>query len=354
MREVFDGTNHLAGVAVFVVVPGNNLNLAVAVFHVDDHGLGCVEDRTESGTYDIGRNDFVGVISEGFGSGCLHSFVDLFFGNVTLNYCYENSGRTGRSGYALSGTDELACEFGDNETDSLSCAGGVRNDIDCGCSGSAEVALSLRSVERHLVAGVSVYGGHDTCLDGSEFVKSLSHRSEAVGGTGRCGDDVIFFGERGVVYVVDDGGKVVSCGSGDYDFLSACVDMSLSFCLGGVETGTFEDYVYVESFPGKFLCFCLSVDDDFLSVDYDISVFFNGSVFVKYGFSVSNGMVVGIVALGAVILQKVSEHFGAGKVVDCYDFKTFRSEHLSESKTADSSETVNRNSNIFGHKNISS
>ena len=39
LSEVLDGANHLAGVAVLVVVPSNNLYEGVAVADLADHGL---------------------------------------------------------------------------------------------------------------------------------------------------------------------------------------------------------------------------------------------------------------------------------------------------------------------------
>ena len=52
-REVFDGADHLAGVAVFVVVPGNDLYFGSAVVEVDDHRLSCVEQAAVSHTDDV-------------------------------------------------------------------------------------------------------------------------------------------------------------------------------------------------------------------------------------------------------------------------------------------------------------
>ena len=111
-------------------------------------------------------------------------------------------------GYRLLGwsTTEGAVELGNNETDCLCSAGGVRNDVLSTCASTAEVTLALGTVEDHLVTGVSVNGGHDTALDGSVIVESLSHGSKAVGGAGCSGDDLVISGEGFVVYVVNDGG----------------------------------------------------------------------------------------------------------------------------------------------------
>ena len=86
----------------------------------------------------------------------------MFFGYDTLNDCYQNGGGTGCGRNALSGTDEFAVEFRNNEADSFCGAGAVRNDVYCASAASSEVAFTLRTVKRHLVASVSVNGGHDT------------------------------------------------------------------------------------------------------------------------------------------------------------------------------------------------
>ena len=56
-----------------------------------------------------------------------------------------------------------------------------------------------------------------------------------------------------VVYIVNDGRKVVSSRSGDNNLLSACCDMSRSLLLGGVEACALQNYVYANLSPRK-LC----------------------------------------------------------------------------------------------------
>ena len=65
LGEVLDGADHLAGVGVLVVVPGNDLNLGVAVRQGQNHGLRCIEQGTEAHTDDVGGDDLVGVVAEG-------------------------------------------------------------------------------------------------------------------------------------------------------------------------------------------------------------------------------------------------------------------------------------------------
>ncbi len=143
----------------------------------------------------------------------------------------------------------------------------------------------MRTVKNHLVARVSVDSAHDTALDGSVIVESLSHGSEAVCRAGSSGNDCVLFCKSAFVYAEYDCGKVVACGSGDNDFLCACVDVSLRFSLGAIEARAFENYVNVESLPGKVLSLGHSVDCDFLAVYRDGAGSNNClAVFSKNGF----------------------------------------------------------------------
>ena len=241
LAEVLDGTNHLAGVGVLVVIPGNNLNLGCAVVKRQNHGLSGIKQRTEAHANDIAGYDLIYVVAEGLVGSSLHS----------------------------SSADELAVQLRDNKADSLSCACAVGNDVDSCCAGSSLVTLSLRSVKSHLIAGVSVDRAHDTSLDGSQIIKSLSHRSQAVGCAGCSGDDLIFACKALVVYVVNDCRKVISCRSGDDNVLSACIDMSLCLSLGGIEACALQNYVNADLAPRKLSCVSLSIDLDILAINSD-------------------------------------------------------------------------------------
>jgi hypothetical protein len=118
--------------------------------------------------------------------------VDLVLGDIALDDGVQDGGGAGGGGNALGSADQLAVELRDDEADGLGSAGGVRDDVDSAAARERrKVALSLRAVEDHLVAGVGVDGAHDAGLDGSEVVEGLGHRGEAVGGAGSGGDDVV-------------------------------------------------------------------------------------------------------------------------------------------------------------------
>ena len=230
------------------------------------HGLGCIEDGAVGGAYDVAGNDLVGVVTEGLGSSSLHSVVDLLLGYLTLNNCHENGGRAGGGGNALSRADELAVELGDNKADSLCSAGGVRNNVDSACAGTAEIAFALGTVEDHLIAGVGVDSAHDTAHNGGKVVKSLGHGSEAVGGAGSSRNNGILCLKDLVVYIVNNGGKVVACGSRDNNLAGACLDVGRSLFFRGVETGALEDNVNAQLAPGKIFCLGLCINGDLLTV----------------------------------------------------------------------------------------
>ena len=127
LGEVLDRTNHLAGVAVLVVVPANNLYLIGVLVDLGYHGLGSVEERTELHTDYIARNDLVLGVTEALGLSSLHGSVDTLFGDVfTLNNCNQDSGRAGRSRNALCRTDQFAVQFRNNQADSLGSTGAAK------------------------------------------------------------------------------------------------------------------------------------------------------------------------------------------------------------------------------------
>ena len=183
-------------------------------------------------------------------------------------------------------------------------------------------------------------GAHDTGLDGSVIIKSLSHRSEAVGGAGSSGDNLVVLGEGLFIDIENDGLQVIACRSGDNNLLCACVDVSHGLFLGSIETGAFENDVNIELTPGAVCCILFSIDSDFLTVNDDgIFGSFNGVLVFADTTEVRT--------LSGIILEKMSEHCGAGEIVDSDDFIAFSAEHLAESETTDAAETIN--CNFYGH-----
>ena len=179
-------------------------------------------------------------------------------------------------------------------------------------------------------------GGHDTRLDGSVVVESLCHGSQAVGGAGCRGDDLVICGKGIVVYVENDGLEIISCGSRDDDLLGAGVDVRHGLLFRAVETGALENDVNTERAPRAVVGVLFGVDLDLLAVDDDriLGSFYGVKVLAE---------LAAVGSLSGIVLEKVSEHCGSGEVVDGDYLIALCTEHLAECETADATETVNGN-----------
>src|SRR5699024_6992832 len=124
-------------------------------------------------------------------------------------------------------------------------------------------------VQDHLVAGVSMNGGHDAGDNGISLVQGVGHGSQAVGGAGSGGDDLIFLGQGLLVDGVDDGLQVIAGRSGDDDRIGASIDVSHARVFAGVEAGALQNAVNVQLAPGAILGVLDGVDLDLLAVDDD-------------------------------------------------------------------------------------
>ena len=69
-----------------------------------------------------------------------------------------------------------------------------------------------------------------------------------------------------MVYIVNDGGQVISSRSGDNNLLSACGDVCRSLVLGGVEACTLQNYVNIQLSPGKLCSIGLCINLNLFSI----------------------------------------------------------------------------------------
>ena len=180
--------------------------------------------------------------------------------------------------------------------------------------------------------------GHDAGNDGVGLVQGVSHGSQAVGGAGSSGDDLILSGQGLLVDGVDNGLQVVACGSRDDDLLGASLDVSHALLLAGVEAGALQNDINVQLAPGSILCVLDSVDLDLLAVNDDGILGSLDGVLAFADLAAER-------TLSSIVLQQVSQHLGAGQVVDCDDLVTLSIKHLTESQTANTTETIDSNSN---------
>ena len=164
---------------------------------------------------------------------------------------------------------------------------------------SSGITRPLRTVENHLVASVSVYGGHDTALDSSEVVQSLGHGSQTVSGARSSRDNGVSRSQGLVVYVVNDGGQVVAGRSRDHNLLGTSLDVSRSLLLRSVETGALQNNVNIELAPRQLGSVGNSVDGNLLTINDDRVVGAVNSVLVLTDLAAET-------TLSGVILQQVS------------------------------------------------
>ena len=216
--------------------------------------------------------------------------------------------------------------------------GAVGDDVLCASTSTAQIALALRTIQDHLVAGVSMNSGHDAGNDGVGLVQGVSHGSQAVGGAGSSGDDLILSGQGLLVDGVDDGLQVVAGGSRDDDLAGASLNVSLGLSLAGVEAGALQNDIDAQLAPRAILGILNGIDGDLLAVDDDVILASLNGVLVLADLAQER-------ALSSVVLQQVSQHSGAGQIVDGDNFVAVGLKHLTESQTADTAKTIDSNFN---------
>ena len=116
--------------------------------------------------------------------------------------------------------------------------------------------------------------------------------------------------------------------------------MSLRLVLRAVEACALENNVNTECTPRAVYSVLLSIDLESLAVNCDCT----GLVISSYSVEILTDLTA-IAALSCIILEELSEHRGLCKVVDSNYLVTFSIKHLSECKTADTTETINSNFN---------
>ena len=213
----------------------------------------------------------------------LHRGIDAFFGNVfALDNRNEDRRGACRNRNSLRRADQFAVEFRNDESDRFRRARRVRHDIDGSRSGPSEIAFSVRSIEYHLIARISMYGRHDTALNRRVIVQRFRHGSKAVRRAGSGGNNLVLFRQRLLIYAVNDRRQIVARRSRNNDLLRARVDMRLRFCFRCIEACAFEDDIYADLSPRKIRGVLLRIDRNFLSVHRDgIVIAFHRMAFIS-------------------------------------------------------------------------
>ena len=283
LGNVGDEVEDTAGVAVLVVVPGDELDEVVVE---GDTGLG-IEDGGVGVAVEIGGDDVVLSVgqdawwrvsmrsssrSRGYKltlevtlSGLLDGGLDGVVGSTLLETGSKVDNGDVGGGDTESHTGELAVELGDDLADSLGGTGAAGDDV-LGSTTSTSPVLGGGTIDGLLGGGVGVDGGHESLSDAELVVDDLGEGSQAVGGARGVGDNV---GGTVVLLVVDthDEHGGIGGGSRDDDLLGTTLQVSGGLVLGGEDTGGLDDILGAGVLPGDGRGVSLAVELDLVAVD---------------------------------------------------------------------------------------
>ena len=259
--------------------------------------------------------------------------VDFFNGDVARNFANEVDDRTSRGRNAEGNTGQLAINGRNDKADSLCGAGGRRDDVDG--SGASAIDVLIGFVKGDLVVREGVNRRHKTFNNTEVVVKNFGNRGKAVGRAGSVGDVFLIGGQFFVVNAENTREDVVAFRrSGNNNLLNfvAVITFFIAGSRSGEETSGFENDVRAKAFPRNAGRFGFLADRNLFAVDD------------KIGFIVFNGAVEA--TLRRVVLQKESQGFRIGEVVDTDDIVLLRSlRHLTEDDTTNTTKTINTNIN---------
>src|SRR5437667_521428 len=321
-----------ARVAPLVVVPGQNFYAAVAddlgVFGIDDRGIGIA--------LEVGRDEFLFSVTEDAlhwaAGGGFQSGVDGFFCRRLVDENSEVHNADVGSGHAHGIAVELPLQFGNDEMESFRGAGGAGNHVDG--SGTRAAKVLMGQVEEFLVVGVRVDGGHGAAVDAKSLLENFGNGSEAIGGAGGVGNDVVRGGVVGLVVHAQDESGVGAIGrGGDDHFFHGSAEMLLGVNTLGEEAGGFDDDMRAYGSPIDFVGILGLENLEALAFDGD------GVIGMRH-LVVQN-------AEDGVVLQKVRESLRVGDVVDGDELDVLIVERSTHNVATDAAEAVDANLN--GH-----
>jgi len=272
LLHVLDEVNDTVGIAVLVVVPGDDLDEGVAEL---DSSLGVKDGRPDISNEVLGHNIVLSVAEvalkvSGFGRS-LHGSLDIFVLAALVEPDSKvNNGDIG-GGDTEGHSGELTIKLGDDLADSLSGSGGGGDDVLASATATTPI-LGGGTVNGLLGGGGGVDGGHETFLNSELVVEDLGDGSQAVGGAGGVGDDVHVLG---ILLLVDThhehGG--IGGGGGDDDLLGTTFVVSICLIEGGEDASRFDDVFSTSAAPGDGFRLHLVEDLDLVSVDNEVIAF---------------------------------------------------------------------------------
>jgi hypothetical protein len=336
--NVLHQVNNTGRVAVFVIVPGNELD-ELRVQH--DTSIGIEDGRSDVTLEVSGDKGFIAVSEEGLHVAiglALDVSADLLVGGGLFESARQVNNGNINSGDTECHTGDLANKIGDDLGDGLGGTSRRRNDVARGSTSSTPV-LSGRRVNNGLGGGHGVNSGHESLLNTIFVVDGLDQRGKSIGSARSTGDEVLRAVVNLLVDTHDDGHGVILGGGRVNDLLGSTIDDGLGRLLGEENTSGLTDVVSTESTPADLLGVTAARSLDLVSVkDEEVTVDLNSLL----GLSV-DGVV--LVLVGHVVR-------GGRTGVDAVELDVIVFHHDTGYETADTSESVNTGASDHGHGGI--
>ena len=174
----------------------------------------------------------------------------------------------------------------------------------------------------------------------------LGHGSEAVGGAGGVGQNVVLGGIVHVLVHAHDHGEVrLLGGSGNDDLLGAAFQMNGGLRSAAEDAGGFHHHVHFQGLPGQVVGVALGKAGHVPVADLH-----HGAVDAAHGGLFGSHFAgEGGGAVGGVVLEQMEIGIGVHQVIDGDDFGAvgILAVHGAEDLTTDTAEAVDSNSYLF-------
>ena len=266
--------------------------------------------------------------------GGLDGGVDLFDGHFAAGDDLQVDDRDVRGRDADRGAVQLALQGRQDQAEGLGGAGRGRDHRQGG--GAAAVQILVHRIQRRLVAGVGVDGGHIAALDAEQVVQDLGHGGQGIGGARAVGDDDVVGSQGLMVDLVDDGLVGTVAGGRDQHPLGAGGQVGRGLFLGREDAGAFEGDVDVQFLVRKLGRVTLGGDPDLAHAHIDPAV----AVFDRAGEAAVDG----------VILQQMGVGLDRAQIVDRHhlDVATAMLDDRAQDEAADTAETIDGDADGHG------
>ena len=194
----------------------------------------------------------------------------------------------------------------------------------------------MGQVQNLLVVSIGVNSSHQTAFNAKLVQQYLGEGSQAVGGAGSVGNDVVFFGIIFIlVYTHNDGNILTLCRSGDDNLFSASFQMSLSLSSFGKAAGGFNYDISANLAPRNLSRIRRSKYGNLFAINNDVIAF------------TGNFMVIG--TMYRVIFQQMSQSSAIAQIVNTNNLYLRVNESYTENLAANAAKTINTN---FCHNNF--